>query len=228
MSAAFDFALARGRRESRAGRDRGIPPLQRTQGWGTRKESIAEKLISDLEKKVVSFDEAGKIDMASLVRASLMMPGVARLLGIGEAILPTQAPKWLMFSYLRMAHLVHTGAVCDGLGLQAAKIPFGGEKLASAAFGVQPAAELADQYASYVLSERFDSNLGAALVSQPGLLQNILRFERHRRGRHSAPKCATNCLRTRRASSRPLSTRDSRGIFSWVPCREREIGSPPY
>lgn len=139
-------------------------------------EAIAEKMISDLEQKVIPFDEAGKIEMASLVRASLMMPGVAKLLGIGEAILPTQAPRWLIFPYLRMAHLVHTGAVCDYLGLQAAKIPFGGEKLTSAAFGVQPAVESAGQYASYVLSQRFDTNLGAVIVSQPAVLENILRF----------------------------------------------------
>jgi hypothetical protein len=140
------------------------------------KESVAEKLISDLEKRVTVFDEARKIEMASLVRASLMMPDVARLLGIGEAILPSQTPKWLTYPYLRMAHLIHTGAVCDKLGLQAAKIPFGGVKLASAAFGVQPAAESADQYASYVLSERFDTNVGSALFSEPKLLQNLLHF----------------------------------------------------
>jgi hypothetical protein len=140
------------------------------------KEGAAERLFSDLENRVVPFDEAGKIEMASLVRASLMMPDVARLLGIGEAILPTQVPKWLMFPYLRMAHLVHTGAVCDHLGLQAAKIPFGGERLTSAAFGVQPAAESADQYASYVLSGRFDTNLGVAVIGQAEILHSILKF----------------------------------------------------
>ncbi len=112
------------------------------------KESVTEKLFSDLEGKVIVFDEGGKIDLAGLVRASLMMPDVARLLGIGEAILPTQVPSWLKFPCLRMAHLVHTGAVCDRLGIQAAKIPFGGARLTSAAFGIQHASESADQYAA--------------------------------------------------------------------------------
>jgi len=75
-----------------------------------------------------------------------------------------------------MAHLVHTGAVCDRLGIQAAQIPFGGARLTSAAFGVQPAAESADSYASYVLSGRFDTDLGAALVGQPAIFQRILQF----------------------------------------------------
>jgi hypothetical protein len=140
------------------------------------RELIAEKLLLDLENKVIVFGEAEKIDLAGLVRASLMMPEVAGLLGIGEAILPTQVPKWLTFPCLRMAHLVHTGAVCDKLRIQAAKIPFGGARLASAAFGVQPAAESADQYASYVLSGTFNADLGAALVAQPGILRDILRF----------------------------------------------------
>jgi hypothetical protein len=140
------------------------------------RESIAEKLFSDLENKVIVFGEAENIDLAGLVRASMMMPDVAGLLGIGEAILPSQVPKWLTFPCLRMAHLVHTGAVCDKLGIQAAKIPFGGARLASAAFGVQPAAESADQYASYVLSGTFNADIGAALVAQPRILQDILHF----------------------------------------------------
>ena len=140
------------------------------------KESVAEALFSELESKVEVFGEADKMDVANQVRASVMMPEIARLLGIGEAILPTQMPKWLVFPYLRMAHLVHTGSVCDRLGMQAAKIPFGGERLTSAAFGVQSASESADNYASYVLTGRFDTDLGAALVSQPTVFQGIVRF----------------------------------------------------
>jgi hypothetical protein len=140
------------------------------------KASVAEALFSELESKVEVFGEADQMELAGLTRASVMMPEVARLLGIGEAIVPAQAPKWLTFPYLRMAHLVHTGMVCDRLGIQAAQIPFGGARLTSAAFGVQSSSESADSYASYVLSGRFDTDLGAALVSQPAIFQNILGF----------------------------------------------------
>jgi hypothetical protein len=140
------------------------------------KELEAEKLFSDIEAKVIAFTEAATIGTANLIRASFMMPDVARLLGISEAIVPSQVPIWLRFPCLRMAHLVHTGLVCDRLGIQAAKIPFGGQRLASAAFGVQSASESADQYASYALSGRFNSDVGAALVSQPAILQGVLRF----------------------------------------------------
>jgi len=69
-------------------------------------ESIVEGLLSNLESKVKLFGDADKMDVANQVRASVMMPEIARLLGIGEAILPIQMPKWLVFPYLRMAHLV--------------------------------------------------------------------------------------------------------------------------
>ena len=140
------------------------------------KETLAEKLFEELEKKTVVFDKGDRMNLASLVRASVMMPGVARLIGIGEAILPSQAPRWLMFPYLRMAHLVHTGVICDELGIQAAKIPFGSSKLTSAAFGVQAPAEWAEQYASYALSGRFYSDLGEMVLSQPSILKHIVTF----------------------------------------------------
>jgi hypothetical protein len=140
------------------------------------KASVVETLFSELESKVEVFSEADKMELAGLTRASVMMPEVAQLLGMGEAILPAQVPKWLTFPYLRMAHLVHTGAVCDRLGIQAAQIPFGGARLTSAAFGVQSASESADRYASYVLSGRFDTDLGTALVGQPAIFQSILHF----------------------------------------------------
>jgi len=140
------------------------------------REAEAERLIAEVESRIVVFAAGDKIELANLARASFMMPDVARLLGIGEAILPSQVPSWLRFPCLRMAHLVHTGAVCDHLGIQAAKIHFGGVRLTSAAFGVQSSAESADHYASYVLSQRFNTNVGAALIAQPAILQTILRF----------------------------------------------------
>jgi len=140
------------------------------------KEAEAEKLFSNIETKVIVFADAMTMDTANLIRASFMMPDVARLLGIGEAILPSQIPIWLRFPCLRMAHLVHTGLVCDCLGIQAAKIPFGGQRLASAAFGVQSASESADQYASYALSGRFNTDIGTALLAQPAILQGVMSF----------------------------------------------------
>jgi hypothetical protein len=99
------------------------------------KEVEAEALISKLETKVITA-RYSELELPTLVRSSLLMPYISRLLGIGDAILPTQVPRWLIFPYLRMAHLVHTGMICGELGIQAAKVPFGGAQLVSAAFGI--------------------------------------------------------------------------------------------
>lgn len=140
------------------------------------KEAEAERLFSDIEARVTVFDEGERVELPSLVRAAFMMPDVARLLGIGDAIVPSQIPTWLGFPCLRMAHLVQTGAVCDSLGIRAAKISFGGAKLTSGAFGVQHATEFADRYANYVLSGRFSSDIRISLGGQSLILRAILRF----------------------------------------------------
>src|ERR1039458_6677601 len=146
------------------------------------REAEVEKHFSELEEKIILFDDGPRVDVPGSVRRSFLMPDVSRLLGVGEAILPRQIPLWLKFSCLRMAHLIQTGAVCDQLGIQAAKIPFGGLRLTSAAFGVQSPSESADHYASYVLSGRFNTDIGAALVSQPTILEGIMRFRETNEG----------------------------------------------
>jgi hypothetical protein len=146
------------------------------------KESGAEGLFEDLEKRVTIFSEEASAGAPSLVRGSFLMPRVAGLLGLGEAITPTQVPRWLAFPVLRMAHLIHVRLVCDSLGIQAAKIPFGGPQLATAAFGIQVASELAEHYASYVISGTFNTDVGALVFQQPGILRDIARFRETQEG----------------------------------------------
>lgn len=141
------------------------------------KEVEAEALISKLEKNVVT-PQYSELELPTLVRGSILMPYVSRLLGIGDAILPTQVPRWLIFPYLRMAHLVHTGAICAQLGIHAAKVPFGGAQLVSAAFGVRTGEEAAEQYASYVLSGNFNTDLGALIQQNPRIFRAILAFRK--------------------------------------------------
>lgn len=140
------------------------------------KEAEFERIVPIIESRILTFAEGTEAELASLVRASFMMPEVSRLLGFSEAALPSQVPSWLRFPALRMAHLVHTGVICDRFGMQAAKIPFGGARLTSAAFGVQSSAEKADTFASYVLSGKFNTDIGSAVISQPSILRSISRF----------------------------------------------------
>ena len=140
------------------------------------KEAEAAALFDKLNKKTIIYAQSENINLPSLVRGALLMPAVSKLLGISDAILPTQVPKWLVFPYLRLAHLVQTSAVCSAFDFQATKLPFGGVQLTSAAFNVQPAQQYAEEFASYIYSGRFNNDLGALILKDLNLVNNILRF----------------------------------------------------
>ena len=146
------------------------------------REQEAQDFIEEIERRTVVYERSDEINLPSLVRSALLMPKVTKLLGIGDAILPTQAPKWLRYPYLRLAHLVQTAALCAEYGIQATKLPFGGTSLTSAAFGVQPAELHADQLASYVSVGNFNSDLGALLLQEMSIMQAILRFRNSAEG----------------------------------------------
>jgi hypothetical protein len=140
------------------------------------KESEAEAFFEQLEARTVVYERADEIQLPSMVRSAFLMPAVSKLLGIGDAILPTRVPRWLRYPYLRMAHLVQTAALCTEYGLQACKLPFGGTQLTSAAFGVQPPSLDADSLASYVSTGAFNSDLGALLMQDMSIVRKILSF----------------------------------------------------
>ena len=146
------------------------------------KEAEAEKLFEMLESKTQVYEAAQAINLPSLIRGALLMPFIAKLLGISSAILPTQAPKWLRFPYLRLGHLVHTAAVCDAFGIQAAKLPFGGTQLTTGAFAVRQAQQYADEFTSYIYSGRFNTDLGVLVMHDVSIIRNILRFRESNTG----------------------------------------------
>jgi len=170
--------------------DRQITPVK-------GKESDASKFIDSLEKIVRVFKYPQGDAIGFELTDALLMPDIGRLLGISEAILPTQVPLWLRFPYLRMADLVHTGRICSQLGIQAAKVPFGGTRLISAAFGIQVASEWAEHVASYGVSGRFDTNLGLYVMQMPQIIRKLLSFrnslegQRFRREVSQALLCET-------------------------------------
>lgn len=139
------------------------------------KEAEGEVLISTIEDRCVVVGQY-EWELPTEVRGALLMPRVSTTLGIGEAILPSQVPRWLMFPYLRLAHLVHTGIICSALGIKAAKVPFGGTTLIDGAFGVRMGRELAESCASYALAGNFNTDLGAMVQQEPRLIHAILRF----------------------------------------------------
>lgn len=145
------------------------------------KEAEAETLIEELGNRCVTFDKF-EWELPTEIRGALLMPSVSRLLGIGDAILPSQVPRWLVFPYLRMAHLVQIGFICASLELRAAKVPFGGEKLVNGAFGVRTATEFAEQATSFVFSGNYNTDLGAMVQQDLTIFRSILRFRDSQEG----------------------------------------------
>ena len=150
--------------------------LRRTFNPVAGKEREAQHLLDVAERQTTIYRRSNEIDLPFLTRCALVMPAVSGLLGIGSAILPSQAPRWLRYSYLRLAHLVQTAALCTEYGIQAAKVPLGGVHLTSAAFGVQATDLQAEHLASYMLAGPYHSGLGGFLQQDMSIVRQILRF----------------------------------------------------
>src|ERR1035438_745452 len=88
----------------------------------------------------------------------------------------TQFRVWLAYPTLRFAHLMQTGLICSQLDIRAARGPFGGVALLSAAVGIQRSNEPAFDYASFVMSGAFGSNLSAYIERYPRTLLDLLKF----------------------------------------------------
>ena len=61
----------------------------------TGKEKEAEDLLGELERRTVVYERAEEIELPSSSSKRSLMPKVAKLLGIGDSILPKKAPRWL-------------------------------------------------------------------------------------------------------------------------------------
>lgn len=146
------------------------------------KEVEAIALMERLESKIVSFGDSELLNLGGMVRSGLLLPKVSRLLGFSDYSLPNAIPRWLAYPTLRFAHLVQTGLICNQLGIRAARVPFGGESLISAAFGIQPGDLTVYDYASYVMAGAFASNLSGYLEANPGTFLKILSFRESTEG----------------------------------------------
>jgi hypothetical protein len=142
----------------------------------TGKQAEYEQVLELIKSCVIAMGHDDSNLVPNMTRNSLLMPKVSRMLGFGDAILPTQVPKWLKFPVLRMAHLVQTSQFCKQLGVVSARLLFGGAALVSAAFGVGPASIFVDHYASYIVSSLLQVNLEQYIATNPKILLKVLDF----------------------------------------------------
>lgn len=133
-------------------------------------------LIESIAPHIIQFAESIPLNLAGMVRNGLLMPGVSRLLGYSDFATPHAIPRWLAYPTLRFAHLMQTGLICSHFDIRAARVPFGGVSLLSAAFSIQRTNETAFDYASFVMSGAFGSNLSAYIERNPKTLLDLLKF----------------------------------------------------
>jgi SIR2-like domain len=140
------------------------------------KEAEGGALIETIAPHIVQFTDSEPLNLAGMVRNGLLMPDVSRLLGYSDFATPNAIPRWLAYPTLRFAHLMQTGLICSQLEIRAARVPFGGVSLLSAAFSIQRSSETAFDYASFVMSGAFGSNLSAYIERYPRTLLDLLKF----------------------------------------------------
>lgn len=138
-------------------------------------EKQVDVWLQNLAKSAVQFDYE-KFNIPSLTRGALLHPSIQQLLGISDAVLPTSFPRWNRFPILRLAHTIIAGCVCENLRMPATKLSFGGEILVGAAFAVSAAKDWADDVTSYVLTGRFNTDLGSYVQENPHVIPSILKF----------------------------------------------------
>jgi hypothetical protein len=138
-------------------------------------ETEIEQLFVSIRAATITFDHT-RFHIPNLTRGALLHPSVQRLLGLSDAVVPSSFPRWARFPVLRLAHTIQSGCACQSFAIPATKISFGSEILVGAAFAVSAARDWADTVSSYVLTSRFNTDLGHYIQSNPKVLEAILKF----------------------------------------------------
>ena len=160
-------------------------------------EEAAERQMDMLESSIFDLAHVLTTDqLAERTRSAMMHPSIRRLLGISGGTPRGVVPRWLAFPVLRLAGVVLKGVICHQIKASATRMVFGSERLASVVFSASGGTEWVDDAASYALTGRFNSDLGALIERQPDLLLGVFRFRRSATGegfrREVAAHLATN------------------------------------
>lgn len=160
------------------------------------REEDAERCFQILESSILDLSGGESENLGDRTRSALVHPSVRHLLGMSGGTPLNSVPRWLAFPLLRLASVVSTGSICQRIGASAARLIWGSESLASAAFSASVGQEWADDAASYVLTGRFNSDMGMLLVADPTLLPHIVAFRQSHGGeafrREVAQRLETN------------------------------------
>jgi hypothetical protein len=130
----------------------------------------------------VFYERSAEGNIKGLVGGLLLRESVRRLLGMSGGVSLNALPKWMIYPVLRLAYVVRAGVTCQLLGLASAKLDYGESELAGPAFAASTGSETADGMASYVMTGRFDCDLGTFNLRNEQVLDSILRFRETSQG----------------------------------------------
>lgn len=139
-------------------------------------------LIDDVLKITVRFDENVLSSVPMIAQGALASPRLRTSLGIGDGVLPTKLPEWFVFPALRVAHVVRDAEICRAFGLSSAKMPFASDGLANATYGLTSQDMTAGKLASYVVTGKFNADLGSAMLKTPALVSKVVHFRESQEG----------------------------------------------
>lgn len=117
------------------------------------------------------------IEKVTKVTSSLMIyPSIRKKLGLNEFICEATIPTWLIFPVLRLTHLVRMGIISNLLNIGSTKTWFAHPDLADPVFSSLKGDYWVDDMARFVLSGRYDTDLGYLMLNDRNLIHNILKF----------------------------------------------------
>ena len=153
------------------------------------KEEIAERQMERLASMTIDLTHALTSEqLGQMTRGSMVNPSVRRLLGISGGTPMGTVPRWLAFPVLRLAGVIRKGVICQHIDASATRMLLGSEMLASVAFSASGGSMWADEAASYVLTGRFNSDLGALIEQQPELLEGVFALQGIGRRQQLSPR----------------------------------------
>jgi hypothetical protein len=138
-------------------------------------EAAAEEQIRFLAANILEVGTQ-QAELVKKTQHALIHPSIRQLIGFSGGTPITTVPRWLVFPILRLAKVMATGVICQAVGASAARLLWGSERLATAAFSAAAGREWVDDAASYTLAGRFNSDLGAIVRGDPVLLSKIIEF----------------------------------------------------
>lgn len=140
------------------------------------KEDEAEHLFKLLEGKTDFMGGSKEPQILETIKGLLLLPHVRQELGLSDGTPTESLPRWVAAPILRFANIVKMGMTCQDLSLASTKLIFSATHLAEQAFSAVAGGAWADNAASYVLSGRFNTDLGSYLLADRSIITAVLRF----------------------------------------------------